>query len=255
MGKLVGLLIGGGIALAAGSRWGLLLPLLGLVLGHVVDAALGFTDPDDPALHDRGASREELDREARATFSRFLAALFVRVAEADGELTRAEAAAIRDFFERFGFEPDELQHVRAALQEARRSPEPLPRALAATREALDPAERSLLLHALVELAHTHGEVERRLLQEIAEGLELDPDVVEAMLGAEAGPVPDGDPYRALGLDAQATDAQVKQAYRALAQTLHPDKVAHLGPQASARAGEAFAQVNLAYEEIRKRRRL
>jgi DnaJ like chaperone protein len=261
MAKLIGFIVGVVAALPIGSRWALVLPVLGLGIGHFIDNAIGFTDPDDPALHERGASRGELDREARATFARFLAALFVCVAEVDGEMTRAEAAAIRAFFDRLGFDAAELQQVRAAIQEARRAPQQLEVALAATRESLNPAERSLLLHALSGLTsvdHVQTPAEQALLLQIAEGLALDADVIHAMLGDAQGTAPDSaddNPYRALGLRDNVTDAALKQAYRALAQKLHPDKVAHLGPRATELAGTAFAQVNLAYEEIRKRRRL
>ncbi len=57
-----------------------------------------------------------------------------------------------------------------------------------------------------------------------------------------------DPYRALGIDPSATDAQVRAAHRRLAQLHHPD---HNG--GSAEAARRFELIQEAYAEIRRRR--
>lgn len=58
-----------------------------------------------------------------------------------------------------------------------------------------------------------------------------------------------DPYRVLGISPQATDDEVKQAYRALAKKYHPD-VNNGSPEAEARMKE----VNEAYSTVMKWRR-
>ena len=58
-----------------------------------------------------------------------------------------------------------------------------------------------------------------------------------------------DPYRVLGVSPQATDDEVKQAYRALAKKYHPD-VNNGSPEAEARMKE----VNEAYSTVMKWRR-
>lgn len=287
--KLVGGAVGAIAGLAAGGIWWAILPILGIGLGHLLDGQVGFTDPDDPALHEAMASREEIDRAARATFARSLAGLFVQLAQVDGELTRDEARAIRSFFEdSLGLDARELEGVREALQAARAARFPLAHVLAAAREELNPSERSLLLYALAQVAAADravGPLERSMLEEIAEGLDLEPGVAAAMFIAaldphhrpeparapppprvepepepddEAEPLPaevEADPYAALGLTAAASDDEVKRAYRALALKLHPDKVTHLGPQAVELASRAFGEVSRAYETIRSARRL
>jgi DnaJ like chaperone protein len=65
--------------------------------------------------------------------------------------------------------------------------------------------------------------------------------------------PRPDPYAKLGLTRDATDDEVKRSFRALAQKLHPDKVAQLGPEAVALATQAFSSVSTAYEQIRNER--
>jgi DnaJ-domain-containing protein 1 len=144
------------------------------------------------------------------------------------------------------------------------------------------SELSLLYYALWRAAvadHPVNAAEERVLAEIARELHLDPDIEAAMRSAanpsrrrasapkppraeearratEPEPEPElRSPYDRLGLKAAASDDEVKRAYRALAQKLHPDKVAHLGSKATETAARAFAEVNLAYEEIRKQRGL
>lgn len=58
-----------------------------------------------------------------------------------------------------------------------------------------------------------------------------------------------DPYRVLGISPQATDEEIKQAYRALAKKYHPDV-----NQGSAQAESRMKEVNEAYSLIMKMRR-
>lgn len=60
-------------------------------------------------------------------------------------------------------------------------------------------------------------------------------------------------YRILEIAPDASDAEVKKAYRAAAIKHHPDKVSHLGEDVRKAAEEKFAQVNEAYERIKKSR--
>jgi curved DNA-binding protein CbpA len=60
-----------------------------------------------------------------------------------------------------------------------------------------------------------------------------------------------DPYRVLGITPEATDEQVKQAYRALARKYHPDNYQD-NPLADL-AEEKMKEINEAYEAITKMR--
>lgn len=55
----------------------------------------------------------------------------------------------------------------------------------------------------------------------------------------------GDPYKVLGVSPDATDEQIKQAYRKLAKKYHPD----LNP-GDEEAAEKMQQINAAYEQIK-----
>lgn len=60
------------------------------------------------------------------------------------------------------------------------------------------------------------------------------------------------PYEVLGVSENATDAQIKTAYRELAKKYHPDNY-HDSPLADV-ASEKMKEVNEAYDEIQKMRR-
>ena len=60
-----------------------------------------------------------------------------------------------------------------------------------------------------------------------------------------------DPYKVLGVDPNATDEQVKNAYRKLARKYHPDK--YTDSDMKELAEEKMKEVNSAYEEIQQMR--
>ena len=60
-------------------------------------------------------------------------------------------------------------------------------------------------------------------------------------------------YKILEVAPDATDEEVKKAYRLSAKKHHPDKVSHLGEDVRRAAEIKFAQVNEAYERIKKAR--
>ena len=62
-------------------------------------------------------------------------------------------------------------------------------------------------------------------------------------------------YKVLEISPDATDEEVKKAYKRLAIKHHPDKVASLGADVQKAAEEKFKQVQIAYETIKKQRNM
>ncbi len=62
------------------------------------------------------------------------------------------------------------------------------------------------------------------------------------------------PYAELGLTAEASDAEIDQAYRRLMSQYHPDKVAGAAPELRDQAEKRARAINAAYDRIRTLRR-
>jgi DnaJ like chaperone protein len=58
-------------------------------------------------------------------------------------------------------------------------------------------------------------------------------------------------YKILEINASATQAEIKAAYRKMAKKYHPDKVLHLGKEHQKGAEEKFRKVQEAYEQLQK----
>lgn len=58
------------------------------------------------------------------------------------------------------------------------------------------------------------------------------------------------PYAELGLTADASDAEIDQAYRRLMSQYHPDKLAGAAPELRAQAEKRARAINVAYDRIR-----
>lgn len=56
-----------------------------------------------------------------------------------------------------------------------------------------------------------------------------------------------DPYRVLGINRNASEAQIKEAYRDLAKKFHPDNFSD--PNAKQLAEEKMSEINRAYDDI------
>lgn len=62
-------------------------------------------------------------------------------------------------------------------------------------------------------------------------------------------------YRTLGVTPDASDSEVKSAYKRLALRFHPDRYASAGSEEQHSAEEQFKKVNEAYQVIKKKRGL
>ena len=60
-------------------------------------------------------------------------------------------------------------------------------------------------------------------------------------------------YEILGITKEATNDEVKKAYKKMAMKHHPDKVAGMGGEVTRKATEKFQAINEAYETIKNQR--
>lgn len=67
--------------------------------------------------------------------------------------------------------------------------------------------------------------------------------------AEGGPFKDEDPYEILGIERDASKAEIKTAYKRLIARYHPDKVQHLGKEFQELAHKKFVAIQQAYDTL------
>ena len=122
------------------------------------------------------------------------------------------------------------------------------------RQNTNAATRLQLLHYLTGIARADGDVcsdEISMLKRISAALSIpvrDSESVFAMFdkGIDAA-------YQILEVDKNASDEEIKRAYKKMAVKHHPDKVSSLGPDVQRSAEEKFKKISVAYEKIKKDR--
>ena len=121
---------------------------------------------------------------------------------------------------------------------------------------MDYSQRLQLLNYLVMVAKADGSVpqsEITALKECAQWMGLRSSEVDSMLHLSGDTLEDA--YKVLGVSPNASDDEVKKAYRKLALEHHPDKVAALGDDIRKAAERKFQEINDAKDRIWKARGL
>lgn len=122
-------------------------------------------------------------------------------------------------------------------------------------------QRLQLLDYLIIIAKVDGNVspeEVYALKEVATYLGLSAQDVDSMLNMEASPnqqIGLDEAYKILGISPNATNDEVKAAYRKMALKHHPDRVSSLGDDVREAAEKKFQEINNAKERIYKARGL
>lgn len=122
-------------------------------------------------------------------------------------------------------------------------------------------QRLQLLDYLIIIAKVDGTVspeEVYALKEVATYLGLSAQDVDSMLNMEASSnqqIGFDEAYKILGISPNATNDEVKAAYRKMALKHHPDRVSTLGDDVREAAEKKFQEINNAKERIYKARGL
>lgn len=188
----------------------------------------------------------------RNSFLMSLLVLSASVIKADGKTTSQELATLRGFFAR-NFGPQAGDEAEKIMQELLNKEFNLYEVCGQVRSCMDYSQRLQLFHYLVGLGACDGLLQREvdILEAIATYIGLSKSEADAVF-AQFRPSNDGN-YKILEITADATNEEVKKAYRKMVVKYHPDKVATLGPDVQKAAEEKFKEVQHAYEAICKER--
>ena len=115
-------------------------------------------------------------------------------------------------------------------------------------------ERLQLLSFLAQIAKSDGHVckeEIDALREVAASMGMSYQEVESMLNMRGSSLEEA--YKVLEVSPDASDDEVRAAYKKMALKHHPDRVATLGEDIRKAAEEKFQDINNAKERIYKAR--
>lgn len=194
------------------------------------------------------------DGAARNSFLASVLALTAAMMKADGRATKSELELVKQFFGRqFGRET--AQEALALLRDMLKRDVPTGPVCEQIAANMNYSQRMALLHFLFGIAHADGELhpaEDRLLKNMAAGMGIQAGDIRsiAAMFAKADLAAD---YRVLEIGRDASDEEVRKAYRRTSMKHHPDKVAHLGEEFQKAATEKFQRVNAAYANVKKAR--
>ncbi len=191
--------------------------------------------------------------EQRNSFMVSLLVLSAAVMKADGKVMRSELDYVKEFIRRSfgeGAVPQALKILQSLLEKNI----DLPQICAQIKVYMDEPQRLQLLHYLVGIAQADGHVSASELDELKRialylGIsQRESESVFAMFGNKLD-----DAYKVLGISPDATDDDVKKAYKKMALKHHPDRVEALGEDVKRAAEEKFKAISIAYETIKKER--
>lgn len=228
--------VGGGLGWVFGGPIG---AILGVALGSMFDGM--------------NSGKYEYQNSPRGNFALSLLVLSAAVMKADQKVVRSELEYVRSFFiNQFGVE--EGNRMIAMLREILKQEINVQDVSVQVGKYTDYPVKLQLLHYLFgisasdNLYHT-DEVE--VISVIARYMGIsgsDFNSVRAMFVKSTDWA-----YEVLEITPQATDEEVKRAYREMAKKHHPDKVASLGEDIRRAATEKFQKISAAYEEIKRQR--
>lgn len=263
-------LLGKVIGFIFGSMFGPLGAMLGLLLGHLADRRLARNARASWQTYSRTHMENRRQVFFAATFR-----VMGHIAKADGRVSREEIQAARQVMREMRLNPAQMREAMDYFNGGKSPGFDLDAELGRMNESCrgQPLLRQFFVHTQFFMAFAHGGVtpgERAALDRIGAALGLsrwDISQMEAQArmrfgfaggNGQAGPArqqPLNDSYRALGISAEASDQEIKTAYRRLMKENHPDKLVARGlPEAMMeRARERTREVNRAYERIKEHR--
>lgn len=256
--------------------------LLGLVLAGPIGAAIGYLIGMDGDKDEKGNSGEP-KADLKGEFFISLMVLVAAMMKADGRVLKSELEVVKTFL-RKNFKEKDAKKALRLLKDLLNNDYNVRAVADQIGRNTNYSMRLELLHLLWAIAAADGRIsesEVQMARVIAQGMflnEADARSIEAMYRSgsnngwsnanqgwsnanqgwssarEAKTNDDADwAYTILEISRDASDEEVKRAYRRMAMKFHPDKVSSLGPEAQRVATEKFRKVQEAYEYIKRMR--
>ncbi len=236
--------------------------LIGFFLGSFIDRIIAYGV---------GGANPFSNANRQTVFLQTVFILMGKLAKADGHISKDEIAYVEQFMQKLGMSAEHRQQAIALFKQGS-SPDydiaPNIRQFLAVCGHTHSLKQMLLVYLIV-MALSDGRIdaaEEQLLVDIARQLGYSQADFQSMLdmvlnqshfaSGQAGSASAlDDAYKALGVNKDSTDAEVKKAYRKLISQYHPDKLIGQGlpEDMIAVATEQAKEVQVAYDLIMKSR--
>lgn len=224
-------------------------PWTGTATGNARGGASGYN---------RDERRQQHAPTSRDEFLQSLLLLSAHIIQADGKIMHSEMECVRRFWsQNFGIASvNDANNLLMQFFEQRKQTADdewqlrIRRSCARLTQILTSEARSQLISFLCSIATADGNIDRQEVTElkrIAVFLGFDDKVIEQLLNLGNDSLEAA--YKVLGVSPDASDDEVKRAYRKMALQYHPDKVATLGDDVRAAAEKKFKEIGAAKDKI------
>jgi DnaJ like chaperone protein len=234
---------------------------LGWVLGGPIGGILGYAAA---SLYDNEARSSSYDGYFSGNVSAYpktkpgdfivsMLVLFASVMKADKQLLKSELDYVKQFLKN-QFQINDVQDFMVLFKDILNQEYHLRDVCRQIQRSMDHPSRLELVHVLFGLSQADGIVhpeEIKIIHTIARYMNVNENdfiSIQAMFVRDSQ-----SDYKILEVSPDATDVEIKKAYRKMATKYHPDKVSHLGEELQKLAEEKFKSVNDAYEAVKKQR--
>lgn len=269
IGSALGWILSGGNVLGA---------IAGYCIGSLLSDATSTAERDNGFNGDGNTFRNDYSdtqfnqrpfEEDRNSFLFSMLVLSSYIIKADGKIMHSEMNCVRNFL-RNNFGEQAVRQGEDILlklfemqkqQGATTFKETIRKSCVEISFHMNIGQRLQLLDYLIIIAKVDGTVspeEVYALKEVATYLGLSAQDVDSMLNMEASSnqqIGLDEAYKILGISPNATNDEVKAAYRKMALKHHPDRVSTLGDDVREAAEKKFQEINNAKERIYKARGL
>ena len=179
--------------------------------------------------------------------------LSASVMKADGRILKSELDFVKRFFVT-NFGAAQSERYILTLREVLKQHVDARAVCRQIQGMMEHSKRLLLLQYLYGIAQADGDVDPReveVVRQMATWLGISAKDVKSIEASFYTDITSH--YAVLEVAENASDAEVKKAYRRMVVKFHPDKVGDMGPDYQKQARVRFDRIQTAYEAIKKER--
>lgn len=224
---------------------------LGWAFGGPIGGLLGFMFGS--MVGGNGMTNGQIGQTRAGDFNVSLLILTAAVMKADGKITRSELDYVKKFISNNFGSARAPEYVKI-LGELIKKDFNLQDVSYQIKQYMDYSSRLMILQFLFGIALSDGkshENEINVIETIASYLGIsnnDYASIKAMFIKDTNSA-----YQILEISPDATNDELKKAYRELAKKYHPDKVSHLGEEIKKAAEVKITELNAAYDSVKEER--